>query len=41
VDTIAASTILISYNWQKGTVRYERTAKFVDAFFSRISQAAA
>ncbi len=38
VDTIAASTILISYNWQKGTVRYERTAKFVDAFFSKISE---
>ena len=38
VDTIAASTVLISYNWQKGTVRYERTAKFVDAFFSKISE---
>ena len=38
VDTIAASTVLISYNWDKGTVRYERTAKFVDAFFSKISE---
>src|SRR5277367_3777697 len=38
VDTIAASTVLISYNWQKGTARYERTAKFVDAFFSKISE---
>jgi TRAP transporter TAXI family solute receptor len=38
VDTIAASTVLISYNWSKGTVRYERTAKFVDAFFSKISE---
>jgi uncharacterized protein len=38
VDTIAASTVLISYNWQKGTVRYERTAKFVDTFFSKISE---
>jgi uncharacterized protein len=37
VDTIAASTVLISYNWPKGSVRYERTAKFVDAFFSKIS----
>ena len=36
VDTISASTVLISYNWQKGTVRYERTAKFIDAFFSKI-----
>jgi TRAP transporter TAXI family solute receptor len=38
VDTIAASTVLISYNWQKGTPRYERTAKFVDAFFPKISE---
>lgn len=36
VDTISASTVLISYNWQKGTQRYERTAKFVNAFFSKI-----
>jgi uncharacterized protein len=38
VDTIAASTVLISYNWPKDTLRYERTAKFVDAFFSKISE---
>jgi uncharacterized protein len=38
VDTIAANTVLISYNWKKGTLRYERTAKFFDAFFSRISE---
>ena len=38
MDTIAASTVLISFNWQKGTARYERTAKFVDAFFSKISE---
>jgi hypothetical protein len=36
VDTISASTVLVSFNWPKGTIRYERTAKFVDAFFSRI-----
>src|SRR5262249_48230028 len=36
VNTISASTVLISYNWQKGTVRYERTARFIDAFFSKI-----
>src|SRR5262249_9644817 len=36
VDTISASTVLISFNWPKGTIRYERTAKFVDAFFSKI-----
>jgi uncharacterized protein len=38
IDTIAASTVLISYNWPKGSVRYQRTAKFVDAFFSKISE---
>jgi uncharacterized protein len=38
VDTIAANTVLISYNWQKDTVRYERTARFVDAFFSKFSE---
>jgi hypothetical protein len=26
----------VSFNWPKGTIRYERTAKFVDAFFSKI-----
>src|SRR5215470_1518696 len=38
VDTIAATTVLISFNWQKGTTRYQRTAKFVDAFFSKFSE---
>jgi TRAP transporter TAXI family solute receptor len=38
VDTIAANTVLISYNWKKGTLRYERTAKFVAAFFSKITE---
>jgi uncharacterized protein len=38
VDTIAAITVLISFNWQKGTMRYQRTAKFVDAFFSKFNE---
>jgi uncharacterized protein len=38
VDTIAAGTVLISFNWPKGTVRYERTAKFVSAFFSKFDE---
>jgi uncharacterized protein len=38
IDTIAAVTVLISFNWQKGTDRYQRTAKFVDAFFSKFSE---
>lgn len=35
VDTIAAITVLISYNWPKDSVRYKRTEKFVNAFFSK------
>jgi uncharacterized protein len=38
VNTIAASTVLISFNWPKNSYRYERTAKFVDAFFSKIDE---
>ena len=38
VDTIAAITVLVSFNWPKGTTRYQRTAKFVDAFFSKFSE---
>jgi len=38
VDTISASTVLVSYNWAKNTARYEQTAKFIDALFSRIDE---
>jgi hypothetical protein len=38
VNIVAASTILISFNWPKGSSRYERTAKFVDAFLSKIDE---
>ena len=38
VDTIAAVTVLVSFNWPKDTVRYQRTAKFVDAFFSKFEE---
>jgi TRAP transporter TAXI family solute receptor len=34
VQTIATSTILITYNWPPGSERYQRIKKFVDAFFS-------
>lgn len=37
VDTIATTAVLISFNWPKGSARYDRTAKFVDAFFSKFS----
>jgi hypothetical protein len=38
VETLAASTLLISYNWPENGDRYRRVAKFVDAFFSKIDE---
>ena len=38
VDTLATSTILISFNWPRNTDRYRRTEKFIDAFFSHADQ---
>jgi len=38
VETLAASTLLISYNWPENSDRYRRVAKFVDAFFSKIDE---
>ncbi|TNC11951.1 transporter [Methylobacterium terricola] len=35
VRTLAVGTILGAYNWPKGSERYNRIARFVDAFFSR------
>ncbi len=35
VDTVAVSTILAVYNWPKGTERYRKVSRFVDAFFSK------
>jgi TRAP transporter TAXI family solute receptor len=37
IDTIAVDAVLISYNWPKGSDRYRRTQKFVDAFFSKLA----
>jgi uncharacterized protein len=36
IDTIAVSCVLIAYNWDKGTDRYQRISRFVEAFFPRI-----
>jgi TRAP transporter TAXI family solute receptor len=36
VDSVAVSAVLIAYNWPKNTDRYQRIAKFVDAFFARV-----
>jgi len=38
VDTLAASVLLVSYNWPENTERYNRVARFVDSFFSKIDQ---
>ena len=37
VDTVASTTVLITFNWPKGSIRYNRTAKFVDAFFTKFA----
>jgi uncharacterized protein len=38
VDTVATSVLLASFNWPEKTERYNRVARFVDAFFSRIDE---
>jgi hypothetical protein len=38
VDTVATSVLLASFNWPEKTERYNRVAKFVDAFFSHIDE---
>jgi len=34
----AVSCVLIAYNWDKGTDRYQRISRFVEAFFPRIAE---
>lgn len=38
VDTVAASAVLIAYNWPKDSDRYRRIAKFVEVFFPKIAE---
>jgi TRAP-type uncharacterized transport system substrate-binding protein len=38
IETIAGSTVLITFNWPRGSSRYNRTMKFVDAFFSKFGE---
>jgi len=38
VQTVATTTILITYNWAPGTERYRKIEKFVDAFFSNFDK---
>jgi TRAP-type uncharacterized transport system substrate-binding protein len=35
VDTIAVPSVLAVYNWQKGTDRYRKVQRFVEALFSK------
>jgi TRAP transporter TAXI family solute receptor len=36
VETIAVGSIMVVYGWPKGSWRYNKVARFVDAFFSHI-----
>jgi TRAP transporter TAXI family solute receptor len=38
VETIAVGAVLIAFNWPKGTDRYRRIQKFVDAFFPKLAE---
>jgi TRAP-type uncharacterized transport system substrate-binding protein len=38
VATVAASVLLVTFNWPENSERYNRVARFVDAFFSKIDE---
>jgi TRAP transporter TAXI family solute receptor len=38
VETVAVGAVLIAFNWPKGTDRYRRIQKFVEAFFPRLAE---
>ena len=38
VDTLAASVLLVSFNWPEKSDRYRRMAHFVDAFFAKFDE---
>ncbi|HET7847472.1 MAG TPA: TAXI family TRAP transporter solute-binding subunit [Pseudolabrys sp.] len=35
VDTIAVPALLAAYNWPRGSARYKKVARFVEAFFNK------
>ena len=37
-ETVATTAVLITFNWPRGSHRYERTQKFVEAFFSKFPE---
>jgi TRAP-type uncharacterized transport system substrate-binding protein len=38
IETVAASQLLVAYNWPENSERYKKVARFVDAFFSKIDE---
>jgi TRAP-type uncharacterized transport system substrate-binding protein len=38
IDTLATSVLLVSFNWPENSERYNRVARFVDVFFSKIEE---
>jgi TRAP-type uncharacterized transport system substrate-binding protein len=38
IDTLATSVLLVTFNWPENTERYNRVARFVDVFFSKIGE---
>lgn len=38
IDTVAASQLLVSFNWPEKSERYTKVARFVDAFFSKFDE---
>lgn len=38
VETVAVCAVLITFNWTKGSERYRKVEKFVDAFFSKFQE---
>lgn len=38
VETLAASQLLVSFNWPENSERYKKVARFVDAFFAKIDE---
>ncbi len=38
VDTIAVPALLAAYNWPRGSARYKKVARFVEAFFDKFPQ---
>jgi TRAP-type uncharacterized transport system substrate-binding protein len=38
INTIAASQLLVTFDWPENSERYKKVARFVDAFFSKIDE---